>query len=53
MKERAELNQEEIEQKISNGEKYVIRQKMPKEGTTIVHDLVYGDVVIENKIFIP
>ena len=30
--------------------KYVIRQKMPKEGTTVVNDLVYGNVVIENKI---
>ena len=44
------LSKEEIEQRINNGEKYVIRQKMPREGTTIVNDLVYGDVVIENKI---
>ena len=44
------LSKEEVLKKIENGEKYVIRQKMPKDGVTIVHDLVYGDVVIENKI---
>jgi len=44
------LTKEEIEEKINNGEKYVIRQKMPKEGITVVKDLVYGDIKIENKI---
>jgi len=44
------LTKEQVEEKIKNNEKYVIRQKMPKTGTTIVNDLVYGDVVIDNKI---
>lgn len=44
------LSKEEIEAKIKNGEKYVIRQKMPKYGTSIVHDVVYGDVKVENKV---
>ncbi len=44
------LTQEEIEEKLRNNEPYVIRQAMPKEGQTIINDLVYGEVVIENKI---
>lgn len=44
------LSQEEIEAKINNGEKYVIRQKMPKEGISIVHDVVYGDIKVENSV---
>ena len=44
------LTKEEIEEKINAGEKYVIRQKMPKEGISIVEDLVYGEVEVENKI---
>ena len=43
------LSKEQIEEKINNGEKYVIRQKMPKEGTTSFHDEVYGDITLENK----
>ena len=44
------LSQEQIEAKINNGEKYVIRQKMPKEGTSVVHDLVYGDIKVDNNV---
>jgi len=44
------LTEEEIEEKIKNGESYVIRQKMPKYGTSIVHDVVYGDVKVENNV---
>ncbi|MFA5602285.1 MAG: glutamate--tRNA ligase [Bacilli bacterium] len=44
------LSQEEIEEKIKNGEKYVIRQIMPKEGTTTYNDLVYGEISFENKL---
>lgn len=40
----------EAKKRIANGEKYVIRQKMPKEGTTSYHDLVYGDITIENAV---
>lgn len=44
------LTQEEIEEKLKNGEKYVIRQAMPKEGVTSYNDLVYGKIEIENKV---
>ena len=44
------LSKEEIDTKIVNGEKYVIRQKMPKEGLSTYHDIVYGDITVENKI---
>ncbi len=41
------LSKEEIEEKIKNGEKYVVRFKIP-EGKTVVEDLVYGKVEVEN-----
>lgn len=44
------LTKEEIEEKIKNGEKYVIRQKMPKEGVSVYNDLVYGEIKVENKL---
>lgn len=44
------LTKEEIETKIKNGEKYVIRQAMPKTGTSTYEDLVYGTISIENKL---
>ena len=44
------LSKEEVEEKLKNGESYVIRQKMPKEGQTIVNDLVYGEVIIDNSV---
>ncbi len=43
------ISLEEAKKRIKDGEKYVIRQKMPREGTTSYHDLVYGDIKIENK----
>ena len=43
------LSKEEVEDRLNAGLPYVIRQKMPKEGTTTFHDLVYGDVTVENK----
>ncbi len=39
---------EEAKRRIVNGEKYVIRQKMPREGQTSYRDLVYGDITLEN-----
>lgn len=44
------LTKEEINRRIANGEKYVIRQKMPKEGVTEFDDLVYGHIAIENNV---
>lgn len=43
------LTAEEVKSKISNGEEYVIRQKIEKNGTTSFHDEVYGDITFENK----
>lgn len=44
------LTKEEVDEKLKNGEPYVIRQKMPKEGQTIIEDLIYGEVVIDNSV---
>ena len=46
----SKLTNEEIEKRIASGEKYVIRQKMPKEGISVVNDLVYGDITVDNKV---
>ncbi|MFN8462056.1 MAG: glutamate--tRNA ligase [Anaerolineales bacterium] len=35
--------------RVANGEKYVIRFKMPHEGSTTAHDHLRGDIVTENK----
>jgi len=43
------LEPEVAARRIAAGEKYVIRFKMPYEGTTIAHDHVRGDIVTENK----
>ena len=44
------LSKEEVEEKIKAGVPYVIRQKMPKEGTTSYEDLVYGRISVENEL---
>ncbi len=44
------LSKEKIEENLRNGVPYVIRQKMPKTGTTIVEDVVYGKIKIDNSI---
>ena len=44
-----ELSPAKIQEKINNGEKYVIRQKIPHEQSTSFHDLVFGDITVENK----
>ncbi len=43
------LSKEEIEQKIANGEPYVIRQNVPESGTGSYHDMVYGDIAVDYK----
>ena len=42
------LTPEEIQEKLDAGIPYVIRQKMPREGTTTFHDEVFGDITVEN-----
>lgn len=44
------LNKEEIEKKISNGEPYVIRQKIKTEGFTEYFDVIRGKVSIKNEL---
>ncbi len=44
------LSKEEIEKNLKEGVPYVIRQKMPKEGTSSYDDLVYGHISVENHI---
>ena len=43
------INPEEAARRVANGEKYVIRFKMPHEGTTTAHDHLRGDIVTENR----
>ena len=40
----------EVEANLAAGKPYVIRQKIDKEGSTTFHDLVFGDITIENKV---
>ena len=42
------LSAEEVEANLKAGIPYVIRQKMPVEGESTYHDLVYGDITIKN-----
>lgn len=44
------LNPEEVKNKISAGETYTIRLKMPKEGETSFLDTVRGEVVFKNEL---
>ena len=43
------LSKEEVERRIASGEKYVIRQNIPETGATTYHDMVFGDITVENK----
>ncbi|MGM0508220.1 MAG: glutamate--tRNA ligase [Fusobacteriota bacterium] len=42
------LSEKEIQERLDNGEDYVIRLKMPYEGQTIVKDKLRGDVSFDN-----
>lgn len=42
------LPQEEIDRLLAKGTPYVIRQKMPLEGSTTFTDAVFGDITVEN-----
>lgn len=42
------LSKEEVEKNLADGLPYVIRQKIPTEGTTTFHDVVFGDITVEN-----
>lgn len=42
------LSPEEVQAKLDAGVPFVIRQKMPDTGTTTFHDVVYGEITVEN-----
>ncbi len=44
------LTAEEVEKNLKNNVPHVIRQAVPSEGQTIIKDVVYGDIVWENKL---
>ena len=44
-----DLSPEEIQANLDAGKPYVIRQRIPHEGTTTFHDVSFGDITVENK----
>ena len=42
------LSPEEIQANLDAGKPYVIRQRIPHEGTTTFHDVSFGDITVEN-----
>ncbi len=43
-----DLPKEEIDRLLAEGVPYVIRQKVPLDGTTTFHDELYGDITVPN-----
>lgn len=43
-----ELSKEESDRRAAAGEPYVIRQRIPEEGTTSFTDEIFGDITVEN-----
>ena len=43
-----DLPKEVVEQNLANGMPYVIRQKMPLEGSTTFEDAVFGSITVDN-----
>lgn len=39
---------EESDRRAAAGEPYIIRQRIPHEGTTTFHDEIFGDITVEN-----
>lgn len=44
-----DLDPDDAAKRIANGEAYTIRFKIPKEGVTVAHDHLRGDIATENK----
>ena len=42
------LSAEEVASNLAAGKPYVIRQRIPHEGTTTFHDVSFGDITVEN-----
>jgi len=45
-----EIDVNEAKKRIANGEKYVIRMKMPREGETVFNDLIRGEIKVKNEL---
>lgn len=45
------LSPDEVKKYIDEGKKYVVRLKVPKDGKTVVHDIIRGDVEFDNSTF--
>ncbi|MCD8154158.1 MAG: glutamate--tRNA ligase [Clostridiales bacterium] len=45
----ASLPKEEVERRLKAGMPHVIRFNMPTEGTTTFHDVIYGDITVNNE----
>jgi glutamyl-tRNA synthetase len=43
------LDPDEANRRMKSGEKFVIRFKTPQEGSTTVHDVLRGDITVDNK----
>ena len=43
-----DMSAEESERRAAAGEAYVIRQRIPHEGTTTFHDEIFGDITVDN-----
>ena len=43
------LSLDEAKARVAAGEPYVIRQRIPEDGTTTFHDAIFGDITVENK----
>ena len=44
-----DLSPEEAQARADAGEPYVIRQRIPREGTTTFRDAIFGEITVENK----
>jgi glutamyl-tRNA synthetase len=44
------LDPEQASTRVKNGERHVIRFKMPKEGSISVHDVLRGEITVENRV---
>ena len=44
-----DLSAEEAAANLAAGKPYVIRQRIPREGSTTFHDVSFGDITVENK----
>ena len=43
------MDKAESDRLAAEGKPYVIRQRIPEEGTTTFHDEIFGDITVENK----